>query len=50
LRDGKSWLPGQYTLFVIDSVPTWLRRPGARWGVAIKHQGGSVELVPDQPV
>jgi hypothetical protein len=49
LRDGKSWLPGHYTVFVIDSVPTWLRRPGARWGVAIKRPDGAVELVPDQP-
>jgi hypothetical protein len=48
LRDGKSWLPGRYTVFVIDSVPTWLRRPGVRWGVAVKHTDGSVELVPDR--
>jgi hypothetical protein len=48
LRDGKSWLPGRYTVFVIDSVPTWLQHPGARWGVAIKDADGSVELVPDR--
>ena len=49
LRDGQSWQPGRYTIFVTDSVPTWLRPPGARWGVAIKHPDGSVELIPDQP-
>ena len=47
LRAGESWLPGRYTVFVTDSEPTWLRSPGARWGVAIKHADGSVELVPD---
>ena len=49
LRDGASWLPGRYTVFVTDSPPTWLRLPGARWGVAIKRPDGSVELVQDRP-
>ena len=49
LRDGRSWQPGRYTVFVTDSVPTWLRPPGTRWGVAIKHPDGSVDLIPDRP-
>ena len=49
LRDGQSWQPGRYTVFVTDSVPTWLQPPGARWGVATKHLNGSIELMPDQP-
>ena len=49
LRDGQSWQPGRYMIFVTDSVPTWLRPPGARRGVATKHPDGSVELFPDQP-
>jgi hypothetical protein len=49
LRDGQSWQPGRYTIFVTDSVPTWLRPPGARWGVATKHPDGPVDLIPDRP-
>ena len=50
LRDGESWLPGRYIIFVIGTFPTWLQPPGDRWGVADKHPDGSVEVVPDQPV
>jgi hypothetical protein len=49
LRDSPSWQPARYTVFVTDSVPTWLRPPGARWGVATKHLNGSVDLIPDRP-
>ena len=49
LRDSQSWQPGRYTILVTDSVPTWLRPPGARWGVATKHPDGSVDLIPDRP-
>jgi hypothetical protein len=30
-----------------DSVPTWLRPPGDRRGVAVKHVDGSVDLIAD---
>ena len=49
LRDGQSWQPGRYMIFVTDSVPTWLRPPGARWGVATKQPDGCVELISDGP-
>jgi hypothetical protein len=49
LRAGPSWQPGRYLVFVTDTVPTWVRPPGARWGVATKHPDGSVDLIPDGP-
>ena len=47
LRDCR-WLPGRYEVL----SGHWDRSSGmryARWGVAIKHPDGSVELVPDPP-
>src|SRR5262249_53462029 len=49
LRDGPSWQPGRYAVFVTDTVPTWLRPPGNCWGMAVKHPDGSVDLIPDLP-
>ena len=49
LRDSQYWQPGRYTVFVTDTVPTWLRPPGHCWSMAVKHPDGSVDLIPDRP-
>ena len=40
------WPLGHYE---ITSVEAPFEFTSSRWGVAIKHEDGSVELIPDQP-
>jgi hypothetical protein len=46
LRRETLWPPGRYE---ITSAELAFEFPRRRWGVAVKHPDGSVELVPDRP-
>jgi hypothetical protein len=47
LRRESSWPAGGYEISVVEVL---LDSPRQRWGVAIKHPDGTVELVPNRLV
>jgi hypothetical protein len=49
LRACDSWSPGRYEVLLGHWEPSSGMRY-SRWGVAIKHPDGSVELIPDRLV